>query len=77
MTSPETVIEADRLRSVGEAARAPEWPPDPSIRALDHEIATPDALQSGRLWLGIAVALPFALAFWGLVWLTLYWALHI
>ena len=76
MMFPETVVELDRFQSVVETARASEHPMDRTIWARDAEIRASAAVHPGRLWLGILVALPFALAFWALVWFAVSWALH-
>jgi hypothetical protein len=76
MMFPETVVELDRFQSVVESARASEHPMDRTIWARDAEITASATDHAGRLWVGILVALPFALAFWALVWFAVSWALH-
>jgi hypothetical protein len=76
MMFPETAVEADRFQSVAEAARTTETARDRAIWAQDAEYTASAADDPGRLWVGILVALPFALAFWALVWLAVRWALR-
>jgi hypothetical protein len=77
MAFPETAIEADRFQSVAAAARTSESPRDRAIWAGDAELTASAADHPGRLWVGILVALPFALAFWALVWFAVRWALRL
>lgn len=77
MISSDTAIEAERFHSVGDTALTAERLRDQSIWARDAEIRAADAAYPGRLWLGLVAALPFALAFWWLVWLGVGWALRV
>jgi hypothetical protein len=73
MISPETAIQRERFPSIGEKTRPPERAAEQRSWARDAEARAADTRHPGRLWLGIAVAMPVALGFWALVWLAIAW----
>ena len=76
MLISEAGIEADRFLPVGDATMAEQPPMDQTIWARDAEIRSSHPGHHGRLWVGVITALPFALAFWALVWFAIRWALR-
>jgi hypothetical protein len=74
MVSPETVIAPDQLEPVGNNVRSSELDAERTAWSRDAEIGETDALHPSGLWRGIAIAMPFAAAFWALVWFAITWA---
>ncbi len=70
-----TAIEANRLKSIENRAR--DVLTEEAQRLLPIEFSEADNVDTGRLWRGIAVAAPFAAAFWVLVWFAVSRMLHV
>ena len=77
MIFPESAIERDPFPSVGEKAQSTEHLGAQRAWARDAEIRAAASPRQGRLWLGIAIATPAALAFWIFAWFALNWAVHL
>jgi hypothetical protein len=68
MNSPPSVIDPDRPGSIGNRASDGLAEQTKWIQPLNF--SETDEVDPSRLWRGIFVALPFAAAFWALVWLA-------